>query len=168
MSAGLCSGPALASTTINHQFTPATINPGDVSQYRITIANSSLVPLTAAAVTEVLPAAITIASPANITNTCGFTVSAATPGTSTVFLTAGTIPAGTGVVDGQCFFQLDVTATTTGNHVATIPANTTPNATTSGYTAKESGVDVFNTTPANATLSVNTLNNPTGSKAFAP
>ncbi|MEO8053919.1 MAG: hypothetical protein ABI768_02120 [Acidobacteriota bacterium] len=166
--AGLCSGTMLASTTINHQFTAATINPGDVSQYRITIANSSLVPLTAAAVTEVLPAAITIASPANITNTCGFTVSAAAPGTSTVFLTAGTIPAGTGAVDGQCFFQIDVTATITGNHVATIPANTTPNATTSGYTAKESGVDVFNTTPANATLSVNTLNNPTGSKVFAP
>ena len=168
MGAGLCSGAALASTTINHQFTAATINPGDVSQYRITIANSSIVPLTAAAVTEVLPAAITIASPANITNTCGFTVSAAVPGTSTVFLTAGTIPAGTGIVDGQCFFQIDVTATITGNHVANIPANTTPNATTSGYTAKESGVDVFNTTPANATLSVNTLNNPTGSKAFVP
>ena len=166
--ASLLSGAALASTTINHQFTPATINPGDVSQYRITIANSSLVPLTAAAVTEVLPGTITIASPAGITNTCGFTVNAAAPGTSTVYLTAGTIPAGTGVVDGQCFFQVNVTSTTPGNQVATIPANTTPNATTSGYTAKESGVDVFNTTPASATLSVNTLLNPTGGKVFAP
>lgn len=166
--ASLLSGAALASTTINHQFTPATINPGDVSQYRITIANSSLVPLTAAAVTEVLPATITIASPPAITNTCGFTVNAAAPGTSTVYLTAGTIPAGTGTVDGQCFFQVNVTSTTAGNQVATIPANTTPNATTSGYTAKESGVDVFNTTPASATLSVNTLLNPTGSKVFAP
>ena len=161
------SGAALATTTINHQFTPATINPGDVSIYKVTIANTSLVPLTAAAVTEVFPAQITIASPAGITNTCGFTVSAATPGTSTVFLTAGTIPAHVGAVDGQCIFQLNVTAIAPGSWVATIPATTTPNATTSGYTAKESGVDVFNNTPANATLLVNGMSNPVGAKSFS-
>ena len=159
---------AEATTTINHQFTSATINPGDTSQYQITIANTSLVPLTAAAVTEVLLSQVQIASPANIFNTCGFTVNAATPGTSTVYLTGGTIPAGTGTVDGQCYFQLNVTSTAAGNWVNAIPANTTPNAATSGYTAKENGVDVFNTTPANATLSVNTLIVPTGSKVFAP
>jgi len=141
-----------ATTTINHQFTSATINPGDTSQYRITIANTSLVPLTAAAVTEVLLSQVKIASPANISNTCGFTVNAATPGTSTVYLTGGTIPAGTGTVDGQCYFQLNVTSTTAGNWVNSIPANTTPNASTSGYSAKENGVDVWNTTPATATL----------------
>jgi uncharacterized repeat protein (TIGR01451 family) len=165
--AALAPGAALATTTINHQFTPATINPGDVSVYKITIANTSLVPLTAAAVTEVFPPQITIASPAGITNTCGFTVNAATPGTSTVFLTAGTIPAHVGAVDGQCTFQLNVTATAQGSWVATIPATTTPNATTSGYTAKESGVDVFNNTPANATLLVNAMSPPTGAKAFS-
>ena len=170
LATGVCllAGAANASTTINHQFTPATINPGDVSQYRITIVNSSLVPLTAAAVTEILPAAVTIASPASITNTCGFTVNAASPGTSTVYLTGGTIPAGTGTVDGQCFFQLNVTSTTPGNQVATIPANSTPDATTSGYTALENGVPVFNTTPASATLAVATLSAPTGGKTFAP
>jgi uncharacterized repeat protein (TIGR01451 family) len=167
MAAALISGSALATTTINHQFTPATINPGDVSVYKVTIANSSLVPLTAAAVTEVFPPQITIASPAGITNTCGFTVNAAAPGSSTVTLTGGTIPAGTGTVDGQCLFQLNVTAAAQGNWLATIPANTTPNATTSGYTAIESGVSVFNTTPANATLAVNTMSPPTGSKAFS-
>ncbi|HVO52005.1 MAG TPA: DUF11 domain-containing protein, partial [Thermoanaerobaculia bacterium] len=165
--AALLSGPALATTTINHQFTPATINPGDVSVYKITIANSSLVPLTAAAVTEVFPSQITIANPAGITNTCGFTVNAAAPGTSTVSLTGGTIPAGTGTVDGQCFFQLNVTATAQGNWLATIPANTTPTATTSGYTALESGVPVFNTTPASATLAVNTMSAPTGAKSYS-
>jgi uncharacterized repeat protein (TIGR01451 family) len=164
----LVAGAASASTTINHQFTAATIDPGDTSHYRITIANSSTVALTAAAVTEILPAQITIVTPASISNTCGFTVNAAAPGTSTIFLSGGTIPAGTGSVDGQCFFQIDVTATAPGNWVAVIPANTTPNATTSGYTAKENGVSVFNTTPASATLAVNALSNPTGSKTFAP
>ena len=159
---------ASATTTINHQFTPATINQGDISQYRITIANTSTIQLTAAAVTEVLPSPITIAAIPNIQNTCGFTVNAATPGTSTVYLTGGTIPARVGVTDGQCFFQVDVTSVTVGNHVALIPANTTPNSTTSGYTADENGVAVFNTTDANATLAVNALNAPTGSKVFAP
>jgi uncharacterized repeat protein (TIGR01451 family) len=163
----LTSGAATATTTINHQFTPATINPGDVSVYKITIANTSLVPLTAAQVTEVFPSQITISSPVGITNTCGFTVNAATAGTSTVFLTGGTIPAHSGSTDGQCIFQLNVTATAPGNWQATIPANMVPTSSTSGYTAMENSVAVFNSTPATATLSVNTLSNPTGSKSFS-
>ena len=166
--AAMLSGVAMASTTINHQFTPASINAGDTSVYKITIANSSTVPLTAAAVTEILPAPVTIAATPGIVDSCGFTVNAAASGTSTVYLTAGTIPAGTGLVDGQCTFQINVTSTTPGNHVAMIPANTTPTATSSGYTAKENGTDVFNTTPASATLSVSAVANPTGSKSFAP
>ena len=90
------------------------------------------------------------------------------PGSSSVILTNGTIPAGTGVVDGQCSFQIDVTSIVPGNWTAIIPANTTPDSTHSGYTALENGTPVFNTTPASATLAVNTLLNPTGSKTFAP
>jgi uncharacterized repeat protein (TIGR01451 family) len=33
----------LATTTINEQFSPATIDPGDTSRYTITLANTSLV-----------------------------------------------------------------------------------------------------------------------------
>ncbi len=153
-------GVAAATTTINHQFTPATINPGDVSAYRISVANSSTVQLFSAAVTVNLPPQITIVNPPAIQNTCGFTVDAAAPGTSTVALSAGTIPAGTGSVDGTCFFQLNVTSTVPGNWVSTIPVG--------GFTATENGVPVSNGTAASATLSVNTLSNPTGSKTFAP
>ena len=159
---------AEATTTINHQFTQATINPGDTSVYRITVANASTVALTAAAVTVVLPSPVKIASPAGISNTCGFTVNAATPATSTVYLAAGTIPAGTGSIDGQCYFELKVTSTTPGNHIATIPAKTTPDGVTSGYTALENGTQVWNTTDANATLGINALTAPTGSKTFTP
>ncbi len=159
---------AQATTTINQQFNAATINPGDVSQYTITIANTSLVTLTSAKATVVFPAQITIAGTPAITNGCGFSGVTATSGTSSVVLTGGTIPAGNGTVDGSCTFKVNVTSTTAGNHIATIPATTTPNGVTSGYTAKENGVDVFNNTSANATLSVNTLQNPTGSKSFAP
>ena len=161
-------GLAMATTTINHRFNPATIDPGDTPTYTIEIANDSVVPLTAAAVTSILPPEITIADPANITDTCGFGSFTANPGSSDVILSGGTIPAGDGFIDGQCFFQISVTSIVPGNHVATIPPNTLPDATTSGYTALENGVPVFNGTEARATLAVGTLLDPTGSKTFSP
>lgn len=164
----LGSGVAAATTTINQQFTPATINPGDESAYRITIANSSLVALSDAAVRVALPNAITIADGTPTFNTCSFTVDQASQGTSIVYLTNGTVPAGNGTNDGTCYVEIPVSSVTAGNHIATIPANTQPDATTSGYSALENGVLVYNTTPASATLSVNTLQNPTGSKSFSP
>ncbi len=165
-------GGALAATTLNKQVTPATINPADISKFRITIANSSSVSLTAAAVTDNLPAQVTIAATPNIVNTCGFTGVTATPGTAVVKLTGGAIPARVSGVDGQCYFELDVTATSVGNWINTIPANGpangfTPGGNVAGYQATENTVTVTNTSPASATLSVTALNPPTGSKSFA-
>lgn len=164
----LVSQAALATTTINEQFSPATIDPGDTSRYTITLANTSLVALTGAQVTVLLPAPVTLANPANASNTCGFASVTAVPGSSAVVLTGGTVPAHVGVTDGQCSFQVDVTATAPGNWVATIPANTTPSAGVAGYSAIENGVAVWNGTPASATLFVATLQPPTGSKTYAP
>ncbi len=164
----LLPGWALATTTINQQFSPATISPGDISRFQLTIANDALVPLTEARVTVVFPAQITLATPIDASQTCGFTVNQATPGTGIVELVNGVIPAGTGTVDGICTFALNVTATDNDNHVNTIPANTVPDNASAGYTAMENGVEVFNGTPANATLSVITLQNPIGTKTFGP
>ncbi len=165
----LLSSLAMATTTINHQFTPATIAQGDVSVYRITIANDATVPLTEAAVTSLLAPNITIADPLAVNNTCGFTVDpSVVAGGSSVVLTNGTIPAQVNNVDGQCFFEINVTSITPGNHVITIPANSTPDLTTPGYRALQDGVPVFNETLANATLFVTALQAPTGSKTFAP
>ncbi|MCG8090719.1 MAG: hypothetical protein AB2767_17135 [Candidatus Thiodiazotropha taylori] len=167
----LLPGLATATTTINHLFSPATINPGDTPTYRIEIANDALVSLTEAEVTSLLLPQITIANPANITNTCGFTGVTATPGTSSIVLTSGTIPARVGLTDGQCFFELSVTSTTPGTYINNIPAlvpPARPDAVTAGYSALENGVRVSNATPANATLVVSTLLNPTGNKTFSP
>ena len=166
----LLSSLAMATTTINHQFTPATIAQGDVSVYRITIANDATVPLTDAAVTSLLAPNITVANPLVINNTCGFTVDpSVVAGGSSVVLTNGTIPAQVNNnVDGQCFFEINVTSITPGNHVITIPANSTPDATTAGYQAFQAGTRVSNDTLANATLFVTALQAPTGSKTFAP
>ncbi|MGR9052404.1 MAG: DUF7933 domain-containing protein, partial [Gammaproteobacteria bacterium] len=164
----LFSSSASATTTINEQFIPATVNPGDNSVYRLTIANSSTITLTEAKVTVLFPSQITVNNPVGINQSCGFSVVQAAAGTSLLELNGGTVPAGTGTLDGVCTFELNVVAGESGNHIATIPANTVPDAATAGYTAKENGVDVFNTTPASATLSVNALQDPSGAKTFSP
>ncbi len=163
------SGTAAATTTINHVFSPATIDQGDDVTYRIFVANDAGVALTEAAVTVVLPPEIVIRDPQEIgANTCGFTVSAATPGTSTVYLTAGTIPAQANNVPGLCLFELGVTSVTPGNWPANIPANSVPGPNTAGYQALQGTTLVTNATEANATLSVSALQPPTGNKAFSP
>ena len=161
---------AQATATVNKQFTPATVNPGDISRFRMTLVNSSLVPLTAAAVTDNLPTNIKVASPVTpALNTCGFTTVAADPGTSRIILTGGTVPANSGTADGQCWFELDVVSTVAGNWINTIPKNAvgfTAGGTTSGFKALEGATSVTNTTDAIATLSVRALSPPTGSKTF--
>lgn len=172
-SAFILAPEALATATVNKQFTPATVDPGDISRFRISFFNSSLVPLTAAAVTDNLPAQMAIAPVPNINDTCGFGTVLANSGTQRISLSAGTIPAGTGTVDGTCFFEVDVVSTTPGNWPNTIPANGptngfTPGGATAGFQATEGVVVITNTTAATATLSVRSLSNPTGSKTFAP
>jgi len=164
----LASGLALAATTINEQFAPATIDPGSSSTYTIVLANESTDVLGSAAVTVLLPAGVFIVSPGAIANSCGFTGVSAVVGSSTVSLTGGSIPAFTNGVAGQCNFQVTVSSTVPGNHTASIPANVTPSATVAGFSALTPGsVRVWNTSSAAATLSVNTLQNPTGSKSYS-
>jgi len=176
--------PAAATTTINHQFIQATIDPGDTSVYRITITNDDTgSTLTSAKVTVVLQPQITIASPLTIADSCNFTVNQPlAAGGSTIELIDGTIPAGLSTGSSSCTFDVNVTASAAGNWINTIPDNTisppippgtpsiVPDATTTGYvaTTTATGVLVANATPANATLSVNSLSSPTGSKNFSP
>ncbi len=181
---GLAAADAVATTTINHQFSPATLNPGDVSKYRITLTNDDTgSALANMKVTVALAAQIRIASLASIANTCGFTVNQpVAAGGSTVELVGGTLAAGIAGVPSQCYFEIDVLSTSPGNWINTIPGNPiagpnppgtptiAPDATTTGYvaTTQATGVLVANATPADATLSVNTLSAPTGSKSFSP
>lgn len=179
----LLAGPAVATTTINHQFTAATIYPGDVSKYRITVTNDDTgSTLTNARVTSILQSQITVASPLNFTNTCGFTVNKPTvAGGSTIELVGGSIPVATAGVPSQCYFEVDVSSVVVGNWINTIPPNPitggapgtptiTPSATTTGYlaTTTATGVLVANTTQADATLSVNSMLPPTGAKNYSP
>jgi mucin-19 len=95
-------------------FSPANMLAGDVSVLRIVLANANPVAANSAAFTDNMPAAISVASPANAVSSCGGTVVAAA---SSVSLSGGTIPA-----NGSCEVRVNVTANLPGAHLNTLAA----------------------------------------------
>ncbi|MFO1311766.1 MAG: hypothetical protein U1F41_06815 [Burkholderiales bacterium] len=102
-----------ANITAGKVFSPTVVhgNGGtqtSVSTLTITLTNPNVVPLTSAAITDSLPASITIATPSNAATTCGAgTATASSPAASpaTISLSGGTIPAG-----GSCTITVQVIA----------------------------------------------------------
>ncbi len=144
----------------NKSFTPINIAPGGTSQLSITIFNSNLFQLTNAAWSDNLAGVqpgITLANSVGLVNGCGGTVSAVAGGTS-LSLSGGTVPPQVGVTNGSCTVTVNVTSTTAGDLVNTIPAG--------GLTAIGNGQLTSNTTPASATLSVSTVIAPSLAKSF--
>ena len=95
-------------------FTPNTIGPGAVSTIMFTITNNAAVPVTNLAFTDTLPAAITIATPANELHlNCdeGGAPASLTTGGGTISFSDGAI--GVGEI---CTISVDVTATIPGAH----------------------------------------------------
>lgn len=144
---------------INKSFSPISIIAGGNSQLSITIFNPNAFQLINASWTDSLPAGITIANPANISTTCGGDVTAVAGGTS-IQLTSGTMPAQSGATPGSCTVAVDITSTTPGNLINTIPAG----ALTS---TSPTDVPVTNTTPASATLQVGVVQPPSLNKNFS-
>lgn len=144
---------------INIQFNPSAILPGQTSRLVITISNPNAFQLVDAAWMDDLPAGMTIASPANVSNTCGGTL-IAQPGGTAVALSGGTVPAQVNTTPGSCTVGVDVTSTTPGNLTSTIPAG--------GLTAVGGGFVLANTQPASATLSVASVQPPEVSIHFNP
>ena len=147
---------------MNKSFAPLTIKPGGVARLAVTIFNPNLFELTNAAWIDNLAGVqpgIFIANPANITNTCGGSVSAS-PGEPTLSLIGGTVPPQVGTTPGSCTVSVDVTSTAIGNLINTIPAG--------ALSSRGNGGSVTNTTPASATLHVDVDFAPTLSKSFSP
>ncbi len=112
------SGTATDTLTVNPQpgfakaFAPNPILIGGTSTLTFTIDNTgSTVDAIALAFTDNLPTEITVATPANVVNTCGGTVTAAS-GTSVIDLTGGAVSAAS-----SCTLSVDVTSSTAGSHV---------------------------------------------------
>ncbi len=95
------------------QFAPNPIIIGTVTTLTFTIDNTgSLVDATAVDFTDNMPAAITVASPANAATTCTGGAITAASGSSVISYTGGTAPAST-----SCTVSVDVTSGTAGAHV---------------------------------------------------
>jgi LPXTG-site transpeptidase (sortase) family protein len=146
---------------INKDFSPTNILPGSISHLSIKVYNPNAFALQNVAWVDNLigvQLGIRLASAVNLANDCGGTVTAL-PGGSIVSLSGGSVPAKVGATNGVCTVTVDVTSTTAGNLINTIPAGILD--ATDG-----SGKRVTNTTPASATLQVNTIIAPTVNKNF--
>ncbi len=151
---------------INKQFTPLQIDAGGVSVLRVTIFNPNAYQLANASWTDNLVSVqpgLYIATPAGIVNTCGGSVTAV-PGTTNLALNNGTVPPQIGIVPGECYVEVNVSSVTPGNLINTIPPN---NLVSQGDDAGTI-VNITNTTPASATISVLAVTPPSLTKGFAP
>ena len=153
---------------INKQFTPLQIDAGGVSVMRVTIFNPNIFPLTNASWTDNLigvQPGLFIANPANVVNTCGAIGDVtAVPGTTTLSLANGTVPPQVGATPGQCYVEVNVSSVTPGNLINTIPSGNLNSQGNDGGTI----VNITNTTPASATITVIAVSPPSLSKGFAP
>src|SRR5215207_441215 len=147
---------------MNKSFSPISIAAGGVSRLRVTIFNPNAFQLTAAAWTDNLTGVqpgLLIANPVNLSNTCGGSVTAA-PGGTTLSLRGGTVPAQVGATPGSCTVSIDVTSSTPGNLINTLPAG--------ALTSTGDGGTVANTSPASATLNVRGAQPLNVTKNFSP
>ncbi len=147
---------------MNKSFNPLHIEPGGISRLEVTVYNPNAFALTDATWTDNLvfiQPGIAIANPPNVSNTCGGTVTAI-PGGTLLALSGGTVPMQTSATPGSCTVSVDVTSTTFGNMINTIPAGT--------LNSNGSGGTITNTTPASATLHVGAITPPSINKTFTP
>ena len=121
--------PLQVQKRFNGQATLA-LSQGTVAQLTITLTNNNFTALDTVALTDTLPTVpgnIVVANPANASTTCGAGAVTAVPGTGSVSIANGTIPArnvGTGVA-GTCVIQVNIvggTASSAPGHTNTIPA----------------------------------------------
>lgn len=108
---------------LGKEFSPATINIGDVSTLTITLSNPNPgVATLSAPLTDNLPTGLVIANPTNASTTCGGggTVSATAGGTAVTLPTGSTIPGAIGTTAGSCTVTVNVTAVTAGSFFNTL------------------------------------------------
>lgn len=148
---------AQANIGVTKQFIPEVVKPGERARLRISFINPLTLPLADLAVLDSLPAGVTVPAGPNLVTDCsGATVT--TPGSNSVQVSGGNLPAASGGVASSCMVELDVVAAVAGSYTNVIPAH--------AMTGTVGGASVDNTSPAEADLWVT---DPVSlSKSFAP
>lgn len=147
---------------INQQFTPLQIDAGGLSILKITIFNPNTLPLTDVGFTDDLlfeQPGLYVASTTLVSNSCGGSV-AFTNANTFITLSGGAVAAQV-TTPGQCSIEIEVSSTAAGNLINTIKTN--------ALSAKvNGGLQITNTSPASATITVIAVDAPSMSKTFAP
>jgi uncharacterized repeat protein (TIGR01451 family) len=130
--------------TITKAFSPTVIPLGGITTVTFTIGNPNTTALTGVAFSDNLPTALVVATPPNVNNTCGGTVTAAA-GTSLISLSAGTVTT-------SCTLSVDLKGISPG----------IANNTTGPVTSNEGG-----TGTASNTATVDIVGPPTFTKTIA-
>jgi LPXTG-site transpeptidase (sortase) family protein len=154
---------------MNKSFTPISIVAGGTSVLSVTIYNPNSFELTSAHYHDLFPVGITVSNPLVMTNSCGGSVlngsgGVLNAGETSFQLTGGTVPRQIGANPGECTITVEVTSTTPGNQINTIPANELESEGDDGGVI----VPITNATPASATLQVSSVLPPSLSKSFSP
>jgi uncharacterized repeat protein (TIGR01451 family) len=140
---------------VSKAFAPTTLPSGTAATLTVTITNGSPSPLTNAALTDNLPAGITVATPASPATTCVGGVVTGVSGATSFVLSGGTVPAASGATRGSCTFSVRVTSSTIGAVTNTIPIGALSD-------------DQALTNPAVASATLTVISGATLAKAFAP
>ena len=144
VNATVCSGvPPSGGVGVFVSFSPSTITGGGSSTKTITFTNTNSAEATLTAdFTDNLPAGLMIAGTPNVATTCGVGVPTATPFGSSVTLPSGsTIPGGSVAIPGFCTLTVNVTSSTVGSFVNTVPAGALQ--TTEGATSVSSAATLM-------------------------
>ncbi len=146
--------------TISKAFYPDIVNPDGLSTLTITLENSNPANLVDATLSDTLPGTTTngvvVAPIPNTSTTCGSAVITATPGSQTISMTNGTIPAQVGGINGICTINVDVQGKSTNGAVPATHTNTIP-PTNVVARIEESPSTMNSDAPASAPLTVRNL-----------
>lgn len=141
-----------ANIGIVKRFVPNVVKPGERSRLRITFYNALAQPVTNLAVTDTLPANVTVfddgnpatTGDANPTTTCGAATVAPSGGNTAVQVSGGTIAAAVGAIPASCQIEIDVVVAVQGDYINTIGVG--------DLTGISNGNPVANTEPTSDTL----------------
>lgn len=114
------SASTLAQPTMTKAFSPTSVQIGQTSSLSFTITNPAASAISAVAFTDTFPANLFVATPNNLTGSCGAGTITAVAGSGSVSLSGGTIAA-----SGSCTFAIDVIVLHQNTNNPTAYVNTT-------------------------------------------
>ena len=146
--------------SVDKAFYPTNVNVNGISTLTIKLTNGNYEQLDHVQFTDTLPANLVVAPVTNLVTDCGTGVTA-NPGSGSISLSEGTIPAMVGAVKGICTINVDVKALATGTKNNSIAAGAVQGV------LHTSGVSITNPVGTSASLQVHILTIDVN-KAFTP